>query len=143
MPYTREQKRAYDARPENRAKKRAWSNARWAALPEAEKEACRAKRRAQYAEWRATASAEEIAAKRARTRKYNRLANGIKDAPSEMRSGPCEICRVHHDALHCDHDHSTGEVRGWLCLRCNAGLGQLNDSVERLLSAVAYLSSRR
>ena len=39
----------------------------------------------------------------------------------------------------CDHDHVTGLFRGWLCVKCNLGLGNLGDSVERLRNAIDYL----
>ncbi|HET9945169.1 MAG TPA: endonuclease VII domain-containing protein, partial [Actinomycetes bacterium] len=40
--------------------------------------------------------------------------------------GVCAICQA-ADAAHIDHDHTTGAVRGMLCFRCNAALGQLDD----------------
>ncbi len=40
-----------------------------------------------------------------------------------------------------DHDHETGEVRGLLCNRCNAGLGMFEDSLEGLQRAVVYLKT--
>ena len=42
--------------------------------------------------------------------------------------------------LHVDHCHATGEVRGMLCFNCNAALGHVNDSVERLNMLIAYLN---
>jgi len=38
-----------------------------------------------------------------------------------------------------DHDHETGMFRGWLCSRCNSGLGWLGDSVSNLKRGVKYL----
>ena len=38
-----------------------------------------------------------------------------------------------------DHDHKTGEFRGWLCTDCNQSIGKLGDNLEGLLKAVAYL----
>ena len=54
------------------------------------------------------------------------------------QGGLCAICRT-SPAVHIDHDHATGAVRGMLCFRCNAALGQLGDSPETLVRAARYL----
>tara|TARA_R100000781_G_C4057622_1_gene119906 strand:- start:307 stop:822 length:516 start_codon:yes stop_codon:yes gene_type:complete len=38
-----------------------------------------------------------------------------------------------------DHDHKTGEFRGWLCNSCNISLGMLGDSLESAKRIVKYL----
>ena len=40
-----------------------------------------------------------------------------------------------------DHDHVTGKVRGLLCIRCNVGMGTLQDSTRLLHNAIGYLES--
>jgi Recombination endonuclease VII len=40
----------------------------------------------------------------------------------------------------CDHNHITGEFRGWLCHSCNRALGNFKDNVILLKSALEYLS---
>jgi len=40
-----------------------------------------------------------------------------------------------------DHDHSTGEFRGYLCNNCNVGLGMLQDCPVVLDKAIAYLNA--
>lgn len=52
----------------------------------------------------------------------------------------CECCHkppVKHFCL--DHDHITGQFRGWICDRCNTGIGKLGDSIEGLENALLYL----
>lgn len=44
---------------------------------------------------------------------------------------------------HIDHDHTTGKIRGVLCIRCNTGIGKLGDSIEGLERALAYLQRTR
>lgn len=39
-----------------------------------------------------------------------------------------------------DHNHHTGEVRGWLCESCNTGIGRFDDSIEQIERAKAWLS---
>ena len=38
-----------------------------------------------------------------------------------------------------DHDHVTGEFRGWLCQGCNCALGFAKDSRDRLQHLINYL----
>ena len=58
------------------------------------------------------------------------------------QGGRCAICErpPREDiALHVDHEHGTGRIRGLLCFRCNNALGDLGDSRERLDAAAEYL----
>lgn len=63
------------------------------------------------------------------------------------QKGLCAICKQppsgkgHCSRLHVDHCHSTGKIRGALCVSCNAAIGQFNDSIELLELAADYLAS--
>jgi transposase-like protein len=58
-------------------------------------------------------------------------------------TGKCHICGVGEEELKrnlsLDHDHDTGAFRGWLCGKCNMGIGLINDN---LVSAQKYLGNR-
>jgi hypothetical protein len=41
-----------------------------------------------------------------------------------------------------DHHHKGGYFRGWLCHRCNRGVGLIGDSVENANRLVDYLNER-
>ena len=52
----------------------------------------------------------------------------------------CAICRQKsHRRLAVDHCHTTGKIRGLLCLKCNSLLGYAKDNIETLMSAREYL----
>ena len=60
----------------------------------------------------------------------------------------CPICKdsfveMNIKNIHLDHNHVTGKVRGVLCFRCNAGLGQFKDSIENLRAAILYLETTK
>ncbi len=88
--------------------------------------------------------------KRAMRDLYYRRTYGLSaDEADEIlaaQNGRCAICcRPAPDrlgAMHLDHDHVTGAIRGFLCLDCNHGLGKLRDSPELLLRALVYLRQR-
>jgi hypothetical protein len=58
------------------------------------------------------------------------------------QDGGCAVCGTpprDDIALHVDHDHVTGEVRGLLCFPCNSALGRLEQSVDLAEAARDYL----
>lgn len=59
----------------------------------------------------------------------------------EKQGGACAICSNPPTEKHfcVDHCHESGKVRGLLCRHCNAGIGQLKDSVELVAKALEYL----
>jgi hypothetical protein len=55
----------------------------------------------------------------------------------------CDIChRPFTMRPHFDHNHATGEFRGWLCGSCNKALGLFQDLPDNLLAAAEYLRKR-
>jgi hypothetical protein len=53
----------------------------------------------------------------------------------------CAICNNggSYQRLGVDHNHKTGQIRGLLCAQCNAGIGNLKDSIELLENSIKYL----
>jgi hypothetical protein len=62
------------------------------------------------------------------------------DEMLEKQGGGCAICGKPpgDTALHVDHCHETGRVRGLLCFSCNAGLGQFRHDPELLYQAMEH-----
>ena len=57
------------------------------------------------------------------------------------QGGVCAICSSPpgDKYLHVDHCHSSGMVRGLLCMSCNSALGHARDDTSRLRAMIAYL----
>lgn len=62
-------------------------------------------------------------------------------AMKEAQQGCCAICGVGLDTTitNIDHCHTTGKVRGLLCVNCNRGLGAFGDNVQNMEKALEYL----
>jgi hypothetical protein len=66
------------------------------------------------------------------------------------QSAKCGICQgenhqrhqfldgIQDADLHLDHCHSSGLIRGFLCSKCNTGLGRLQDNLELIAKAIIY-----
>ena len=88
---------------------------------------------------------EPFSGAKVRGRKPRRAPQlGVTDAEYAHRiseqGGGCAICggKPKTRRLHVDHDHTTGQVRGLLCYRCNRALPTY-VTVEWLLAAANYL----
>lgn len=62
---------------------------------------------------------------------YNQLVKDQNDS--------CAICYEIPEKLFVDHDHSTGRIRGLLCMKCNSALGLFKDKQSNLVNAISYL----
>lgn len=58
----------------------------------------------------------------------------------------CAICKyVEPDnatstsKLYVDHDHNNGQIRGLLCMHCNAAIGHFKEDLTILRNAVSYM----
>ena len=65
-----------------------------------------------------------------------------KQHPRPEVGSPCECCgkpQRNNKPLALDHDHETGQFRGWPCTGCNTAIGKLGDSVDGVRAALEYL----
>ncbi|MGO4748250.1 endonuclease VII domain-containing protein [Streptomyces sp. 2MCAF27] len=102
-----------------------------------------------YNEWHRNATASDGLATRCKAckavqgrRGHLKRQYGITEAErNEMvasQMGLCVIC-LKAPAVHVDHCHKTGKVRGVLCFNCNSAIGKLGDDPDIGRRAVAYL----
>jgi len=102
-----------------------------------------------HSEWHRKNSAPDGLASRCKTckaaagpadhlrRKYG-LTVAERDALIASQRGICCIC-LNAPAVHVDHCHETGRVRGVLCFNCNSAIGKLGDDPDSTRRATAYL----
>ena len=55
------------------------------------------------------------------------------------QDGLCAIKTCSNKAIHLDHNHITGKIRGILCSNCNHALGKIKDNIFILSSLIDYL----
>ena len=133
-------RKRYRANPEKAlAQSRAWSKAN----PEKSRERSR--------KWY-KANLERARTEERKRRMKNRGETRIKERrwrglPEPTRSEPplCEMCNEGPKgkcaALCLDHCHETGIFRGWLCQRCNRGLGLLGDNLPAVIARLQKYSA--
>jgi len=64
------------------------------------------------------------------------------EAMFKKQGGACAICQKQNldgKALHVDHDHDTGMVRGLLCFFCNGTLGKIGGSFDLWYAFFDYM----
>ena len=75
-----------------------------------------------------------------KNRKGTARREGYVFAPTRPEPSNCELCgEVSEKRLHYDHDHASGEFRGWLCGNCNRALGLFRDNPLLLAAAIRWV----
>lgn len=78
---------------------------------------------------------------------YRRRKYGLTSEQYNQRlliqGNMCAICGdsfKNSRTTHLDHNHTTGQLRSFLCGDCNKGIGCLKENPERLMKAIDYLT---
>jgi len=73
--------------------------------------------------------------------KNYKITNEDYERMFAKQGGVCAICGSLPNGrdLSVDHDHTTGRIRGLLCINCNTALGHLKDSLIILEKMTDYL----
>lgn len=71
---------------------------------------------------------------RIRAKKYGMSLEQALSIPDR-----CQACHKGFVDLQADHNHKTGEFRGWLCRPCNTALGWMKDDAVKLHMLLSYL----
>lgn len=105
------------------------------------------KHRGEYLEKQRILSKKWYENNKERRYEYNRRwwKNHIKELENKAgRPKPekCELCDS--SGIICfDHNHETGEFRGWICERCNTVLGKVKEDINLLNLLISYLNSHK
>jgi hypothetical protein len=100
---------------------------------------------ASFKKW---AEANKPAIRNKRLERVYGLSNEKYIEMFDEQHGLCAICGEEQQGvtkegntrfLCVDHCHKTGKVRQLLCVKCNTGIGQLNDDTGIMMKAIAYL----
>ena len=68
-----------------------------------------------------------------------RVRNKLKKT-APPKPDNCQLCGREAPRLLLDHCHDTDTFRGWICDKCNTGLGSFYDNVAFLTRAIEYLN---
>jgi hypothetical protein len=127
----RAKKNAYAKTPVEREKRRIWQQ-NWR---DANRDKYNEWSRARYRKNRADARA---ANKRSHLKKKYGLTEEALRGMLADQANRCAICFNVLTRAHIDHDHETGKVRGILCPRCNAFLGQYEKRDMAVVEAYLF-----
>lgn len=131
-----EKKNAERLRADSRAYYRA-NREKWSAYRKTYDAKYPGKREAAIKAWNA-AHPERAAAR------HERNMSVLEQRAGRSRPAACEACgRASDRRLDFDHDHVTGEFRGWLCRHCNLALGHVSDDPCVLQNLIDYLAQQR
>ena len=116
---------------------------------------CRECRKVYQRNWRAKnivksrENAKEWNKENSKKRKIQRTSTTLKrdygitveerEKVLEFQKGCCGICKRPLIKGNTDHDHKTGETRGFLCFSCNYALGHFRDNIKLIEAALDYL----
>lgn len=78
---------------------------------------------------------------KSKSKDRKKISEQIKETHPKPEIGtPCSICgKPLGKNMQMDHDHETGEFRGWICKPCNTGLGLLGDNIVNIKKCLNYL----
>ncbi len=73
--------------------------------------------------------------------RYGKTVTELNDI-KEQQNNACAICKeafTNSFNSVVDHCHTKNTFRGFLCRKCNSGLGMFRDNIEYLQNAIDYL----
>jgi len=67
----------------------------------------------------------------------------LKKTAPRTRPEKCEVCGSYggkRNGIVLDHNHKTGEFRGWLCSNCNTAIGLTKENTKTLKALIKYIN---